>query len=178
MAIDAMTKTTYVRTHRQLSSQHSHHPLFIHYYSVFHLNVVSKSAYLQGRPISRDVYMRHSKGWKKFRFIVWKLKDYGYGFVESGQILQLLLDDWMASRNLFEVPGLAQLFMEREKQVNISLAIAKFVDDFLIIGPRKNIEDFHAAMRLRFEIGTFLINLGTHLQWATHTTREASIYRL
>lgn len=56
----------------------------------------------------------------------------------------------MASINIFEVPGLPQLFIKREDESNITLAIAKAVDDFLTIGPRKNIEDFHASMVSRF----------------------------
>lgn len=52
----------------------------------------------------------------------------------------------MASINLFQVHGLPQLFIQLGDKGNISLAISKVVDDFLIIWLRKKIEDFHATM--------------------------------
>lgn len=57
-----------------------------------------------------------------------------------------VVQDWMESKNLFEVPGLPHLFIERDKHGNKVLEVAKVVDEFLIIGPRKNIAHFHAAM--------------------------------
>lgn len=85
-----------------------------------------------------------------------KLKNYAYGLVESGRIWKLVVQYWIVSRNLSDVPSMPQLFIERDEQSNVALEIEKVVDDFLI-GLRKNFEDFHATMASRNKIGRFLL---------------------
>lgn len=55
----------------------------------------------------------------------------------------------------FQGTWTAQLFLPRYWKRNRTLEIANIVDYFLIIGPRKNIEDFYVAMESRFKIGKF-----------------------
>lgn len=110
------------------------------------------------RSISRVVYIKTPKGWTKSLFIVWQRKTYAYGLVESGRMWQLVLQDWIASMILLGVAALPQLFIQLDNESNITPEIAKVVDDFLIFGPRKTIEDFYAAMGSRFKIRRLLID--------------------
>ena len=115
-----------------------------------------KSAYLQGEDLPRDIYIRPPKGWGSRPKMVWKLLKPAYGLRESGRIWQLTVERWMQSRDLFQVPGLQQLFIRRDDQGCISLAIAKVVDDFLIAGSNSAIRDFHNAISGRFTVGRFI----------------------
>ena len=62
----------------------------------------------------------------------------------------------MFSHGLLQVPGLQQLFIRRDKEGCVDLAIAKVVDDFLISGTNAAIHSFHDAISERLTVGRFI----------------------
>lgn len=117
-----------------------------------------KSAYLQGGTLPRDVYMRPPKGWSQPWHVVWKLLRPAYGLTESGRLWQLVIESWLTSHSIDQIPGLPQLFVKRTSLGTISLALVKVVDDLLIVGPRTHIDEFHTAIAARFVVGRFLVD--------------------
>jgi len=116
-----------------------------------------KSAYMQGGSLPRDIFMRPPKGWASSHRKVWKILKPVYGIVESGRLWQLTVEKWMSHQGILEVPGLPQLFIRRNRNGTLQLAIAKVVDDFLIVGIREKIEEFHEAISKRFKVGRFVL---------------------
>ena len=115
-----------------------------------------KSAFLQSEDLGRDIYMRPPRGWAFSSKVVWRLLKPAYGFVESGRIWQLTVERWMKSQNLFQIPGLQQLFIQRDENSCVILAVAKVVDDFLIAGISSAIQKFHKEISRRFTVDRFL----------------------
>lgn len=113
-----------------------------------------ESAYLQGGPIQREIYMRPPKGWVS-PYVVWKLKKYAYGISESGRIWQLVVDGWLHSQKFEEIPGLPQLFILRDEKGRISMALCKVVDDILVVGSYDNITRFYESISARFTVGRY-----------------------
>ena len=62
----------------------------------------------------------------------------------------------MSGQGIIEVPGLPQLFIKRRPNGGILLAICKVVDDFLMTGSQKDIDEFRDSMLKPFEIGHFV----------------------
>ena len=54
-----------------------------------------KVAYLQARPLNRDIFMRHPKGWCRYNGELWKLEKPAYDLAESGRFWQLCIEDWL-----------------------------------------------------------------------------------
>lgn len=63
----------------------------------------------------------------------------------------------MATQNVEEIPGLLQLFVLRDPDGSLLLAIPKVVDDFSICWFASQIEVFHASIAKRFEVGGFIL---------------------
>lgn len=66
----------------------------------------------------------------------------------------------MATQDIEEIPGLPQLFVLRDTESLLRLVISKVVDDFLVYGPRSEIEAFHSSLSVRFEVGRFFLGGG------------------
>lgn len=84
---------------------------------------------------------------------------YAFGLFQSFRIWQIFVEYLMASRNLFEVPGLPNLYIRQNKYSKIVvLVISNVLVDFFVIGPDKNIDDFHAFIASQFQNRIFLID--------------------
>ena len=115
-----------------------------------------KSAYTQGCWLTRNIFVLPPKGWTSLHRGSWKLLKPAYRVVESGRVWQLAVGRWMSGQGIIEVPGLPQLFIERRPNGRILLAICKVVDDFLMTGSQKDIDEFHDSVLKRFEISRFV----------------------
>lgn len=75
-----------------------------------------------------------------------------YILCESGRIWQLVIDGWLKSQDLEEVPGLPQIFIRLVDGI-IVLALCKVVDDILIVGSAEHIHEFYTALSEKFTVG-------------------------
>lgn len=58
-----------------------------------------------------------------------------------------IVQEWMASRNLLKVSGMAQILIQSDEYGNIEPALGNVVDDLLLIKrPRENFEECHDDM--------------------------------
>lgn len=119
-----------------------------------------KSAYLQAGRLSRErpVYVRPPKGWTSSWRTVWKLLKPAYGLVDSGRLWQLAIEEFLREQGLLPVSGIQQVFIQRAVDGEVLLLVAKVVDDMLLAGPRRVIEDFHLRLSQQFKVGRFTID--------------------
>ena len=104
-----------------------------------------KSACMQGGWLTRNIFVLLPKGWISLDRGIWKLLKPAYGTVESSRIWHLAVERWMSGQAIIEVPGLPQLFIKRRPNGGILPAICKVVDDFLMVGSQKYIDEFHGG---------------------------------
>ena len=77
----------------------------------FHLASIDiMGAYLQGKPLDRDIFMRLPKGWCR-KDVVWKLIRPSYGLVDSGRIWQLTIENWLLKNRYQQVAGVPNVVL-------------------------------------------------------------------
>lgn len=63
----------------------------------------------------------------------------------------------MSRQGIILGPGLPQLFIKHRQEGGILIAICKVVEDFLMAGFQKDIDEFHESMPKQLEISRFVI---------------------
>lgn len=117
-----------------------------------------KHAYLQSDDLLRDIYLRPSKDWTTSPYTVWKLLRRAYALVESTRSWKLTVEKWLTSREVLEIAGLHQLFVQRNVDGSIQMALAKAVDDMLIVDPKEVLDKFYTDNAKRFQIERYIVD--------------------
>lgn len=96
--------------------------------------------------------MRPPTGRASSRTKIWKLSKAVYGVVYYRRLWQLTINCWLAKNGLNEIPGLPQMFIQRDDSGYLCALIDKVVDDFLIVVLLSSITTVIDNIQKRFKV--------------------------
>lgn len=74
-------------------------------------------SYIQGNPLTHEVYMRPPEGWCQ-PGTVWRLLRPAYGLTDSGRIWQLTIENWLLDKDFEQIEDIPQFFFASRRKQN------------------------------------------------------------
>ena len=118
-----------------------------------------KSAFLQTGEAKRDVYVVPPRECAT-KSCYWLLLTAAYGLVNANAKWQDHIDNFLFGLGLSQLVYVPQLFYKIENDI-LSIAAVKVVDDILLCGERRYVQDIIDLISNSYELGTILFGPGT-----------------
>ena len=113
-----------------------------------------RMAYLQARPLDREIFMIPPKGCAE-NGVFWKLIRPAYGITEAGRLWQRTINDFLSSYGFESIREIPDFFVLR-RDGKIVILLAKLVDDCLLAGTAEETQKFYSAFSSKFSVGSLV----------------------
>lgn len=101
-----------------------------------------KGAFIQSGPIRQEVYVLPPRYFQRKRGILWRLLKLPYEMTDVGRQWLLQVDNlFLTKAEMSRAQGINQVIRKWDDD-KITLIVAKVIDDFLVAGSSREINDF------------------------------------